>query len=67
MRKSAFFLLPMRANRAKAAESTRSPRDAQEGGAVPIGTACTPHPPCVIPPRQTLHGGRIPYAPSTPS
>ena len=34
---------------------------------VPIGMACAPHPPCVMPRRQTVHGCRIAHAQASSS
>ena len=35
-------------NRAKGSKSGRSPRASQEGTLVLLGTACAPHPPCIM-------------------
>ena len=66
-RQIAFFSVANAPNRANAAKSGRPPRAPEEGALVPLGKPCAPHPPCIMPPRQTVHGSRIPHALPSPS
>ena len=54
-------------NRAKAAKSGRATRAPEEGEAAPLATAGTPHPACIMPVLQALHGRRVTRAPPSPN
>ena len=64
-RQSATIAAPDTPKRAKAAKSGRPPRAPEEGALVPLGTDCTPHPPCVIPVPKTRQERRLTRAPPT--